>query len=77
MGIQVENVDQLRLEQTSSRCYLIMKQTHYVCSTLNRRGVFVTHSAIHFSGSPVVCVNIQKDLGLSLGNKLNFNHHLK
>ena len=27
MDIQVENADQLRLEQTSSRCYLIKKDT--------------------------------------------------
>ena len=37
----------------------------------------LTHSAIHFSGSPVACIIIQKPLGLFLDDKLNSSHHVK
>lgn len=50
-----------RLEQTSSKSCYFKKD----------------NASIHFNGSPVACIIIQKPLVLILDDKLNSSHHVK
>ena len=36
-----------------------------------------SHPQVFFNDIPVSCVNFQKHFGIYLGEKLNFNHHIK
>ena len=53
----------------------ISKQTHEV--VFSRKNFKISHPSLTFSYIPVAQVGSQKDLGVSLDSKLNFDEHLR